>query len=99
MLGNTPTSCPLCLTPATVLGTTNAGRNRVFDCKDCRQFAVSEKADSRLRGLPDKFKDAWRAKIRSAKPDELLVMIVGPVGSGSQLEEEWVPRHTIQSLP
>jgi hypothetical protein len=98
MFDESQTSCPLCLKPARVVGTTNFRRNKVSDCKVCGQFAVSDKADARIRGLPVQFKDDWRAKIRATKPDELFVIIVGPVGSGSQLEEERVPCHTIESL-
>jgi hypothetical protein len=87
------------LKPAAVFGTTNFGRNKAFDCKDCGQFAASDRAEPRIRGLPVQFKDDWRTKIRATKPDELFVIAVGPVGSGGQLEEERVPRHTIQSLP
>ena len=94
-----PTSCPLCSKPAAIFGTTNGGRNNAFDCAGCGQFSVSALADARIRGLPDTFKDDWRAKICATKPDELFVIIVGPPGSGRQIEEERVPRHTIQSLP
>ena len=93
------TSCPLCLKPARIFGTTNLGRNSAFTCAGCGQFAVSARADERIRGLPDALKDDWRAKIRATKPDELFVITVGPVGSGSNFEEDRVSRHTIQSRP
>lgn len=93
------TTCPLCLKAAAVFGTTNFGRNKAYDCKKCGQFAVSDQAETRIRGLPVEFKDDWQAKIRATTPDELFVIIVGPVGSGGQLEEERVPRHTIQPPP
>ena len=94
-----PTTCPLCLKPARIFGTTNMGRNNAFDCEGCGQFAVSDKADARIRGLPVQFKDDWRAKIRATKPDELFVIIVGPVGSGEQLLEEYFPRRDVGTPP
>ena len=95
----TNTMCPLCLKPATVFGTTNAGLNKALDCKGCGKFAVSDKADAKLRTLPDQFKDDWRAKIRATTLDELFVIITRLVGSESQIEGQRVPRNTIQSLP
>ena len=94
-----PTICPLCLKSAAIIGTTNAGKNKVFKCEGCGEFGVSDKAEARIKGLPDQFKNDWRAKIHATKPSELFVITIGPPGSGGQIEEERVPRHTIQSLP
>ena len=97
-----PTTCPLCLKPAPIIATTNFRRNKVFDCKDCGQFGVSDDADARIRGLPVQDKDDWRAKIHATKPtkpDVLFVIIIRLVGSAWLLDEERIQRHAIESLP
>jgi hypothetical protein len=90
--------CPLCFESAALLGTANYTKYKVFGCKGCGSFAVTDLADERIRGLPAEFKDAWRAKVRATKPDDLFVIMVGPVGSGSRIEELRIPRHTIRPL-
>ena len=99
MLDQPPITCPLCLKPAPIIGTTNFRRNKVFDCKDCGQFGVSDDADARIRGLPVQDKDDLRAKIHATKPDVLFGIIIRLVGSAWLLDEERIQRHTIESLP
>ena len=89
-------SCTLCANPATIFAAGNFGRYKAFDCKGCGQFAVSDSADSRIRGLPIEFEDAWRAMIRSARPDQILLITVTPVGSGGSLTPDLVSRSTFR---
>ena len=87
-------SCTLCANAATIFATGNFGRYKAFDCKECGQFAVSDSADARIRGLPIEFKDSWRARIRSANPEQILLITVTPVGAGGNLTSELVSRVT-----
>lgn len=88
------TSCPLCLKSAPVIG--KYGRHKAISCEGCGEFAVSDLADARIRGLPVEFKDQWREKIRATQAEELFVITVSPVGAGSQLQEERVARFSLK---
>jgi hypothetical protein len=74
------TSCPLCLKNAPIIGTLDFGRHKVFGCEGCGEFAVSDRADARIRGLPNEFKDQWRKKIEATNAEELFAITVSPVG-------------------
>ena len=87
-------SCTLCANAATIFATGNFGRYKAFDCKECGQFAVSESADARIRGLPIAFKNSWRSMIRSANPEQILLIIVAPAASGGGLIDDLVSRST-----
>lgn len=88
-------SCPLCEAPAALLATRNFGRYKAIDCGACGQFVVSDAADDRIRALPHDFKDSWRTSVNSAKADEILLIIVEPVGSGGNLKVELVTRSSL----
>lgn len=90
------TSCALCANPATIFATGNFGRYKAFDCKECGQFAASDSADSRIQGLPIEFKDSWRAMIRSASWEQILLITVTPVGAGVHLIHDLVSRNTFR---
>ena len=93
------TTCPLCLKPASIFGTLNFQRHEAIRCNACGEFAISDSARKRISGLPIQFKDDWREKIKATGPQEIFLLTTGPVGSGSQIAEERVPRHKTQSLP
>lgn len=84
--------CPLCSKPAPVINTLDFGRHKVFGCEGCGEFAVSDLADARIRGLPIEFKDQWRTKIKATNAEEIFVITVTPVGAGSNIHEERVTR-------
>ena len=92
----TPITCTLCGSPAELSGTPNFGSYRALDCTTCGQFVVSDSAAERILGLPIEFKDRWRQLIRSAKPEEILLIIVEPAGSGGGLKEELVLRSSLR---
>ena len=86
------TTCPICEQPATLNSTPNFGRYSAIECPACGQFVVSEAASERIRSLPLQFKDSWRSSIASSSLDKILLIIVEPVGSGSGIKAELVPR-------
>lgn len=90
-----PTTCTLCLGSAKLSASPNFGRYAALECPTCGQFVISDAADTRIRGLPTEFKDKYRAFITSAKPGEILLMIVEPVGIGGNLKVELVPRTSL----
>jgi hypothetical protein len=73
----------------------NVGRYKAIQCDDCGEYVVSDRAADRIRGLPDDFKNRWRTIIRSAPEDDILLIIVKPVGAGAGLEEELVSRRSL----
>lgn len=89
-------TCSLCDRPALLNSKPNFGRYIALECSTCGQFVVSDAADERVRGLPIEFKDKWRALIRSAAPDQILLIITQPVGSGGGLKDELVPRSSLR---
>ena len=89
-------TCTLCDGAVALAASPNFGRYKALECKKCGQFVVSDDADERIRGLPVQFKDSWRASIASAKDDEILLIIVEPVGSGGGLKAELVPRSSLR---
>lgn len=91
----TPIECTLCATPAYVHAMPNFGKYSAIACAACGEFVVSDTAADRIKGLPNEFKDHWRAMIRSAKSDEVLLITVEPVGSGGGLKQELVPRRSL----
>jgi hypothetical protein len=99
MPSKSPTTCTLCLKPASIFGTLNFQRHEAIRCNECGEFAISDSARKRIGGLPIQFKDDWRAKIKATDPQDIFLLTVGPLGSGSQIEEARVCRHKIQSLP
>ena len=92
----TSIECVLCAAPAELFGTPNFGRYKAIRCGNCGEYVVSESATDRIAGLPDEFKNGWRATIRSAQSDEILLIIVEPVGSGGGLKVELVPRSRLR---
>jgi hypothetical protein len=88
-------NCSLCSNKAKVLATPNLGKYTALECSACGQFVASDAAIKRIAGLPIEFKDRWREIIRSATPDEILLIIVSPVGSGGGLKNELVQRSSL----
>ena len=80
-------TCPLCGRAITLLASRNFGKYSSVKCGGCGQFAISERAESRIVGLPNEFKDTWRAAIKSGGIDQVLLITVGPVGSGGEKAE------------
>ena len=89
-------ACPLCGGLATLLANRNFGKYKVFECSVCGQFAISDRAESRIAGLPRNFKDSWRAAIKSGGIDQVLLITVEPVGSGGGLKAEHVLRSSLR---
>lgn len=87
----TSIECILCSAPAELFGNPNFGRYRAIRCGNCGKYVLSESAADRIASLPDKFKNGWRTMIRSTQSDEILLIIVEPVGSGGNLKAERVP--------
>ena len=96
MSQQTQFKCVLCGQDADLLGKSSYGKYSAVDCKKCGQFAVSDNASARIAGLPSQFADQWRQIIASAKPDEILLIIVEPVGSGGGLKAELVARSSLR---
>ena len=89
-------TCTLCSSPARLVATPNFGHYSAIGCATCGEFVVSGAAAARIGGLPAEFKDRWRSMIRSAQPNEILLIIVEPVGTGGGLKEELVLRSTLR---
>ena len=85
-------SCALCSKPALLFASPNYGRYSAVRCTSCGDFVISHTAAERVAGLPSEFADAWRARIRAAKPEEIFLLIVEPVGAGGGLKGELVLR-------
>ena len=88
-------TCALCSGPALQFAAPNYGRYAALRCASCGDFVISQTAAERIAGLPEQFKDAWRAKIRAAKPEEIFLLIVEPVGAGGGLKDELVARTSL----
>ena len=89
-------NCFLCQSDAAIGARPNFGRYMAISCTSCGHYVLSENAASRIAGLPSAFKDKWRAMIASAAPEEVLLIIVEPVGAGGGLKDELVPRTSLQ---
>lgn len=90
-----PTACALCSEPALQFAAPNFGRYAALRCNTCGEFVISHAAAVRIAGLPHQFKDAWRARIGSAAPEDILLLIVEPVGSGGDLKDTIVSRSSL----
>lgn len=88
-------SCPLCRTLASIFATPNFGRYKAVQCKSCGEFVISDRAAERIAPIKDEF-SSWKAAIRSARPEQILLMIVEPVGSGEGLRAELVLRSSLR---
>ena len=88
--------CPLCSGLAALLACRNGGKYKVFDCDVCGEFAISDRAQSRIAGLPRDFKDKLRTSIQSVSIDKILLITVEPVGSGGGLQTEPVHRSSLR---
>jgi len=92
---STTFTCPLCSSGATVGATSNLGRYKALACTTCGEFVVSDTAANRLQGLPSEFMEQTQRTIRSANHDEILLIVVEPVGAGGGLKAELVPRSSL----
>lgn len=96
MSSSAPMDCVLCGNSAVLFGTPNGGRYKAIQCGDCGEYVVSDRAADRIRGFPDDIKDRLRTSIRSAPADDILLIIVQPVGAGAGLEEKRVSRRSLR---
>ena len=95
MSDSVSTSCDLCASPARIFATPNYGRYNAVACDNCGEYVISHAAASRLAGLPRQFKDALREQVREAAAEQILQVIVEPVGSGSNLKSQMVLRSSL----
>jgi hypothetical protein len=87
------TTCALCAKPALQVAAPNHGRYAAIRCTSCGDFVMAGAAAGRIAGLPGEFKDACRAEIRAAKPDQIFLLT--PIGAGSNLKAELVARTSL----
>ena len=96
MSESTSVSCALCGSLSELFCTPNFDTYRALKCSVCGEFVVSISATEKIAGLSVEIKERWRRLIRSAKPEEILLIIVEPIGSGGGLKAELVQRSTVR---